>query len=779
MGDDFPMMMARGFIFCWLAASHFLWAETTVKNTPHTAFTPLVKPKLPQVINRQWIQKPVDHFILARLEASGLKPAARAGKRALVRRVYFDLIGLPPSPAVVAAFVADDSPEALAKLVDRLLASPHYGERWGRHWLDVARYGDSNGGDENHDYPHAWRYRNYIIDAFNRDVPYDQFLREQIAGDLLPEPKMEATGFLAIGTKILAEKNPVKKRADIVDEQLDTFGRAVLGLSIGCARCHDHKFDPISHRDYYAMAGIFHSTGILDANVPARVDDAKEKARRARVAELDQKIAAAKKTLKTKGALEWEAEKFTKGNVIIDRDHYGKGIGIISDPGRQLNFAEYTFTVPKGGAFYVRLRYAAANARPGTIAIDGKMRFPKAIAQKTGGWFPPHQKWFTEGRVELKAGAHTMRIASQPMMSHIDRVQLMPVTAAHEALAKLEDERARLAAAAPKPMKVMAVNEGKIADARINRRGNPADLGAVVPRGFLASFGPKAGELSPKHSGRLELANWLANKRHPLTARVMVNRLWRWHFGRGIVATPDNFGIRGARPTHPALLDWLAARFIEHDWSIKAMHREIVLSATYQMAAGIENKTAQIRDPSNQLYWRREVRRLEAEAVRDAMLAVSGRLDARPPLGPPPVVKKQDPSPADLANNRRVVERYPHRTVYLPVVRCHVYDFLTLLDFPNASTPVGHRDTTTVPTQALLMLNNPFVIAQAEAIAETARRGSLDSLYTRLFARPATAAEKKRAADFLKRYTARKDEAAAWTALCQTLLISNEFLHTW
>ena len=778
MGDDFRAMTVRAFLIGVLTVAHFVGAAS-VKNTTHTAFTPLKKPSLPQVINRQWIQKPLDHFILARLETSGLAAAARAGNRALVRRVYFDLIGLPPTPKEVATFVADDSPEAFAKLVDRLLASPRYGERWGRHWLDVARYGDSNGGDENHDYPHAWRYRNYVIDAFNHDVPYDQFLREQIAGDLLPEPKVEATGFLAIGTKILAEKNPVKKRADIVDEQLDTFGRALLGLSIGCARCHDHKFDPILHRDYYAMAGIFHSTGIGDANVPPRVNDAKEKARRARVTELGQLITAAKAKLKADGALEWEAEKFAKGNVIIDRDSYGKGIGIISDPGRQKNFAEYNFTVSKTGEYYVRLRYAAKNARPGAIAIDGTVRFPKAIAQATGGWYPPQQKWFTEGRVKLTAGVHTMRIESQPMMSHIDRVQLMPVTAAHEALAKLEDERTRLAAAAPAPMKVMAVNEGTIANARINKRGNPDDLGEVVPRGFLASFGPQAGELSAKRSGRLELANWLADNRHPLTARVMVNRLWRWHFGRGIIATPDNFGIRGARPTHPALLDWLAARFIEHGWSIKAMHREIVLSATYQMAAGIENKTAQIRDPTNQLYWRREVRRLEAEAVRDAMLAVSGSLDARPPFGPPPVVKKQDPSPADLANNRRIAERYPHRTVYLPVVRCHVYDFLTLLDFPNASTPVGHRDTTTVPPQALLMMNNPFVIAQAEKLAATARTSSLDALYQKLFARPVTAAEKKWGTEFLKAYSAHKDEAAAWTALCQTLLISNEFLHTW
>jgi hypothetical protein len=610
-------------------------------------------------------------------------------------------------------------------------------------------------------------------------VPYDQFLREQIAGDLLPEPELVATGFLAIGTKILAEKDPIKKRADIVDEQLDTFGRAVMGLTLGCARCHDHKFDPISHKDYYAMAGIFHSTGIDDRTVPARANGEKEKARLTRIAKLDEQIAAAKKKLTTAGALEWEAEKFARGNVIIDKSGYGKGIGIISDPGAQNNFAEYKFDIKKKGAFYLRLRYAAKNARPGKLVVDGKTTFAPAIVHATGGWFPQHQKWFTEGHVELTAGEHQLRIESKPMMSHIDRVQLMPVTAAHEALTKLENERAKLTARAPKPMKVMAVSDGKVADVRINKRGNLRDLGDPVARGFLASIGPASGKLSDKKSGRLALANWLADKKHQLTSRVMVNRLWRWRFGRGIVSTPDNFGIRGAHPSHPALLDYLAGKFIESGWSIKAMHREIMLSATYQMAAGVANEQAQSTDPSNKLYWRREVRRLEAEAVRDAMLKVSGSLNPAPPAHAPPKVKAQDPSPADLANNRKTYEQFPHRTVYLPVVRCHVYDFLMLLDSPNASTPVGHRGTTTVPTQALLMLNNPFVITQAEKLAATARADSLDDLYFKLYARPATANEKKWARDFLKRYTARKDEAAAWTALCQALLISNEFMHTW
>ena len=364
-------------------------------------------------------------------------------------------------------------------------------------------------------------------------------------------------------------------------------------------------------------------------------------------------------------------------------------------------------------------------------------------------------------------------------MSHIDRVQLVPVTAATEKLATLEKDKLRLIAQAPKPIKVMAVKDGKVTDTRLNKRGNPNDLGEVIPRGFLSSIGPVADKLETENSGRTALVDWLTDKKHPLTSRVMVNRLWRWHFGRGIVTTPDNFGLRGTKPTHPQLLNWLAWKFIHNDWSIKSMHREIMLSATYQMAAGIKNETAKKTDPSNQLYWRREVVRLEAEAVRDSILKVAGSLNPESPLGPPPAVTAQNPSTEAIAKNRKIYESFPHRTVYLPVVRSHVYDFLTLLDFPNAATPVGNRGTTTVPTQALLMLNNPFVLRQAEKLAVATRNQSLDDLYLKLFARSATSNEKEWVAYFLKRVAIDKNEAAAWAALCQTLLISNEFLHIW
>ena len=744
----------------------------------HWAFSKSEKPPVPEVADRSWPERPLDHFILTKLESAGLKPASKADRRSLIRRAYFDLIGLPPTPAQVESFVANSDPDAFENVVDELLSSPHYGERWGRHWLDIARYGDSNGGDENHPYPNAFRYRNYVIDAFNRDLPYDIFLREQLAGDLLPEPNFTATGFLAIGTKILAEKDPVKKRADIVDEQIDTFGRAIMAMTLGCARCHDHKFDPIPDEDYYALAGIFHSTAIGDTALLTADLKASNADTDAKVAALDKQIAAAEKELSDEGAIAWQAEEFSEGNVVVVNDGYGAGIGIISDPGSQDNFVEYQFKITRAATYFIRLRYAAANARPGRFLIDGDKHIIEPVLTKvTGGWNPEHQKWSQEGKVELAAGEHTLRIESKPNMSHIDRVQLLPGGAEIESLAKLEAERAKLVAERRKPEMVMAVRDGEIADTKLNIRGNPNDHGDQIPRGFLTKIGTEPGTIRKDRSGRLELANWLTQKDHPLTARVMVNRLWRWHFGRGIVTTMDNFGTKGASPSHPRLLDHLAQTFVENNWSIKAIHREIMRSSPYQMAAGIENQAAEKIDPDNQLYWRRDIRRLEAEEFRDAILAVSGSLDRTPHRSKPPPVKGQDPSPEDLANNAKTYEAFPHRSVYLPVIRSHVYDLFALLDFPDASNPVGDRATTIAPTQALAMLNNPFIIDQAAQLAGSARGKPIDELYLTLFARHASADEVEWAHEFLKKYTVRKDATAAWSALCQTLLISNEFLY--
>ena len=743
----------------------------------HWAFQPLLPATLPKVDHQEWVQNDLDRFTLAHSEGESIASMPRAERRTLIRRAYFDLIGLPPAPAEIEAFLKDQSPGSWEKVIDDLLTSPHYGERWGRHWLDLARYGDSNGGDENHPYPFAWRYRNWVISAFNRDLPYNQFVREQLSGDLMgPERagSIAATGFLAIGTKILAEKDPVKKRADIVDEQIDTMGRVFLALSLGCARCHDHKFDPVSERDYYALAGIFHSTKIEDRELHTPDSAAARKARHERTEDLKKEIELQEQVLETlrnqKGAIEWEAEDHARGNVIVDRDNYGAGIGIISDPGAQRNYVEYDIDIPRQGTYQLSLRYAAASSRPGSVLIDGSVELKDAISQVTGGWMPSDQSWHAEGLLHLQMGKQILRLESEPMMSHLDKLKLIPVrnpeqaTALLKKIEGLQTEVSALQTGKKEELpKVMAVRDGKIADSRINVRGNPHELGDAVPRGFLTSVGapPRPGKIT-NQSGRLELAEWMTSPAHPLTARVMVNRVWHWLFGEGLVSTPDNFGTTGNTPENQPLLDYLTHYFLQSGWSLKKLHRHIMLSNTYQISGGQGG---------------RGLRRMEAEVFRDAVLAVSGSLVREAPTGPPPKVKAQDPSPADIVKNRKIYEEAQHRSIYLPVVRSHVYDFLSLLDFPNPTAPTGRRGSSTVATQALLMLNSSFLINQSAVIARQiqSHEDPLHELYLRLFSRPVTSEERAEAQVFLRE--AGNDGPQAWALLCHTLLISNEFLY--
>ncbi len=794
------------------------WIQQGAVWESHWAFSPPTRPTLPSVEDAAWLQNEVDRFILARLEQADLKPVAPANRRTLIRRVYLDVLGVPPTPSEVSAFLDDDRPDAWQQCVDRLLASPLHGQRWGRHWLDVARYGDSNGGDENHAYPLAWRYRDYVIRALNDDLPFDQFVQEQVAGDLMngaaPDDdrqgeRVTATGFLALGTKILAEKDKVKMRADLVDEQIDTLGKSFLGLTLGCARCHDHKFDPIPATDYYALAGILHSTQLGDRQVPAA--DAEN-----RKAEFERKVAALnaeKSQLEQQleeaagSVIDRQAEKFDRGNVIVDNSNWGKGIGIISDPGAQQNFAEYDFKIDASGEYLVQLRYAAQNARPGRLLINGKVARDKAITQATGGWYPQHQRWFSEGVHALQQGNNVLRLESAPLMSHIDRIRLIPndkgsdLSQALERLDQLDGEVAKLRQSQPQPIQVMAASDGAAHNVRLHLRGSHLSLGDEVPRGFPGivsankSQSPSAHaafEITDSQSGRLQLARWMTDARSGAggqVARVIANRIWQWHFGQGLVGTPNNFGMQGRPPTHPQLLDWLAMELIENDWSVKSLHRKILLSATYQQGVSIR---------PNRLYHGMPRRRLDAETIRDSLLLHAARLDVAL-AGEPLSVKSQDPSPADLMNNENAYRMFRRRSVYLPVVRSNVYRFLTLFDFPNAATPVGRRDTTTVPTQALLLLNDPFVMQQAEQIAnQVLANPDADSdgkrlvdLYERLFSRPPTADEQSASLEFLQEFSAtlQPQEAnvklapasgfpvAAWASLCHTLVQSSEFVY--
>ncbi|MGI9441914.1 MAG: DUF1549 domain-containing protein [Rubripirellula sp.] len=826
------------------------WIEQGAKWESHWAFTAPVRVSPPSVQNSDWVQNPIDQFILAKLEQKSLTPRPTASPRKLVRRLYFDLTGLPPTPQQVSHFLADDRPNAWERLVDRLLASPQYGQRWGRHWLDVARYGDSNGGDENHAYPLAWRYRDYVISSFNEDLPFDAFVHEQLAGDLLADTTTEpssrrsdsahndtnerterknarvtATGFLAMGTKILAEQDEVKKQADIVDEQIDTVGKTFLGLTLGCARCHDHKFDPIPTRDYYALAGIFHSTNLSDQ--PIQTDTIQQALRehqqqlerltdeRDRLQlQLDQRLSDESISL-----VAFEAETFAKGNVTSLTDSYGEGIGIISDRGAQKNFAEYAIEIPADGPYLIQLRYAAKNARPGRILINGAVVKSDAISQTTGGWMPEHQRWISEGTFPLKQGSSTLRLESEPLMSHIDKIRLIRAAKSNrisEDLAQLEQFSARLSKhkqQTPQPEKVMAATDGNSRDTRIHIRGSHRQLGDKVMRGFPAILSSasdqtnasavEAHSIPGTQSGRQQLAYWMTDANTGTggqTARVIVNRLWHWHFGSGLVNTPNNFGMQGSRPTHPDLLDWLALELIQHDWSMKWMHRMVVTSASYEQETS-STHNAWVHGFSK--------RRIEAEAIRDGLLMHGGSLSFDL-VGQPLSVKTQDPSPADLNNNEAAYRSFRRRSVHLPVVRCNTHRFLTLYDFPNAATPVGSRDSTTVPTQALLLMNDPMVMQQAENIAQsilaqsilaqdTASKTQLSKigikkedaaafvqriqkLYALLFQRPATGKEIETLEHFLRDFgsTVTEDqemELKIWTAMVHTLLLSSEYIH--
>lgn len=641
------------------------------------AFIPVVKPALPDVHDVTWATEPLDLFVLSGLEVAGIRPAPRASRRTLIRRATLDLLGLPPTPEEVDAFLADDSPQAYARLVDRLLASPRYGERWGRHWLDVARYADSNGMDDNMAYVDAWRYRDYVIAAFNKDKPYDQFVREQIAGDLLsPQDETDwdtthegktATGFLMIGPKMLAEDDPVKQQMDIVDDQIDTIGRAFMGLTFGCARCHDHKFDPIRTADYYALAGIFKSTRTM---LSYRVDS-KWNSRALGSAEQERRLEE----------LEQQIDRLDEAVVL------GNFVG----------------------------------------KEDEKKRLTERLAE-----------------AKRKYGS-------------------IP--------------------------KTMAAEEGQVDDLQVFLRGNHLTRGPLVSRGIPRLFaGHSHVQMPRQQSGRLELANWLARPDHPITARVMVNRIWQGHFGEGLVRSPDNLGRLGQRPDHPALLDWLAATFSE-SWSVKSLHRKIMLSSTYQLSTTFDAGAAAI-DPENRLLWRMNHRRLEAELIRDSLLALSGRLDRA--MGGP-ALPKINAYTILSASALKDANRYDstRRSVYLPVLRSGLYDVFQAFDFPDPAVVSGRRASTIVAPQALFMMNGKLMRDASLDLASMLIHNydswdqRVDSAYESAYSRSPTETELADWRNFFESYRelAASDaddpqsrELQAWQSFCRVLLSSNEFV---
>ena len=939
----------------------------------HWSLQALVKVAPPAVNNKDWPRNDVDRFILAALEAKGLQPADPTDKRTWLRRVTFDLIGLPPTPAETDAFLKDESHEAYEKVVDRLLASPRYGERWGRHWLDLVRFAETSGHEFDFEIPYAFEYRDYVIRAINADVPYDQFVREHLAGDLLPKPRRHpeegfnesilGTGFWFLGE---SKHSPVDIRqdgADRRDNMIDVFSKTFLGLTVSCARCHDHKFDAITTKDYYSLVSYLQSSrcdhAFIDA--PERIDLPARKMRQLRteanklaagqaatvLSERLDKLAAAltdrngeghaafRKALAAVDAKQtnqpfglWRAltdgdgfdkaevfvvrrkallehlqlrlvdqsvvfedfkhaaeykDWFTTGAAFGDgpstafdavlqpdqpvpvRELIGRGVAhsalvsnklqgslrsrtfkidkkfiyyrvagrgmkvnLIIDGFQQIRDPIYgglTFTVNHGPAFawhkqdvsmWVGLKAYIEVLDDGdgfaglerVVFSDGAtpQDLPNAFLLKllqdpavTSAETLAHQyqtaltalvnEW-RDGKLDTAADVEG-RIAVINSLLSSNVLAALPSAAAEKAghdrekLTDLLKQLQEIEAKLPAPRRALAMADGDGDNDYVYKRGNHKTPGDPAPRRFLEALAGAEQPLPAKGSGRLELAERVLAESNPLPARVLVNRLWEHHFGEGIVRSPDNFGLLGQTPTHPELLDWLAQEVRRRHWSIKEMHRLLVLSSTYRMASRSTAKSDEA-DPENRLLHRMPLRRLEAEAVRDAMLAVSGRLDTRmfgpgplPYLTPFMVGRGRPGGSGPLDGDGR-------RSVYLNVRRNFLNPMFLAFDYPVPFTTIGKRSVSNVPAQALTLLNNPFVIQQAQlwskhVLAEANRTTSerLTAMYITAFGRPPTEAELKDAQDFLteqaKEY-GQADDPRAWADLCHVLFNVKEFI---
>ena len=846
------------------------------------AFQPISQPIVPRVKNSRWTRDPLDRFVLARLTQEKLKPADDATPTVLIRRMYVDLTGLPPTVEAVEAFrkeCADDRPKAVEKLVDQLLASPHFGERWGRHWLDLARFGESNGNDglgRNASFPHAWRYRDYVIEAFNRDTPYDRFLTEQIAGDLLPaksdterDRNLVATGFLAIGSKPAKAMNQ-NFDMDVVADQINVVSTAVMGLSVACARCHDHKHDPIPTRDYYALAGIFTSTETLwgkaaneKLTAPATAlhqlktmtrKDARPDptlAATAGVPKFAENYHTAIDALKPELHLNFQSapKGFTvKQDVKFSTDNAGAFGGGWLEGQLKKNVDAYTVSFwfrndlennARAVTAYLFSRGPkGANGAPGDqVGIGGNYKNnPHAgklfVFNGNGGVsikgktiVPPntwnHLVFVRDGKratlylngnaeSELKTempvttrGARDIFIGgrndyfSLTLEGNMAEFALFPraldpaeILQLHTASGRPKGSGKKLAPQkSPKPAPsnlAMGVREGKKpADTKINKNGESNKLGEAVPRGFLsATKMADAVSIDSKQSGRRQLAQWLTHPSHPLTARVMVNRVWLHLFGRAIVDTPDDFGVYGARPTHPELLDHLAQRFIAEKWSVKKLIRAIVLSRTYQL--GSQPTAAQVRaDPDNRWLARHHRRRLDAESVRDSILAASGQLNRAPRHG-------SDVSQLDVLINwppgeSAVIHRpSTHRSIYLCLLRHAPPPELSAFDLPTGVKPMGQRHVTTAPTSALYLMNNEMVVKQSRRFAvQLLDKAGADPAsrvrwaFRRALQRNPSRAETRRVIKLVNTLQTETrnpgNETSTWAAICQALLTTSEF----
>lgn len=876
------------------------------------SFQPLQAIQPPAVQNSLRTQAEIDQFILQQLEQHSLTPSGAADKRTLIRRATFDLTGLPPTPAEIAEFLADESQDAFSKLVDRILASPAYGERWGRHWLDVARYADTAGDGADYPVREARKYRDWVIRAFNKDQPFDQFVREQIAGDIIAAngpaelyaDRVTATGFLAIGKRYGYSPKPDYQHLDFADT-IDSVGRSLLGLSIGCARCHDHKYDPVTAADYYALYGIFQSTkwafpGGEEHKRPTYFPplvppDQAKKLEQAKVDQLQQlemqlsRLKSERATLDGKSfaggvdlAFEGQAPGKPPGSpwlsvgpnvVLTDAQspfthihpsgnqgvRLGTGLategiryvfenGLRAVAGRQMHFTIDFRTVKpadKTGAY----RFYLGRGVIASLAVECSVTASEFAIKNGTQWEVIRQivpgNWYTL-RLTLDPDKKTFSgvIASQDELTpfqdkglgpnwdgvadtficdgfgHVDGpaavrdldnlglqekpfgipgsgpvvAQVMPEDA-KDRLTKLDAEIADITkkrdqiTASELYEVVYGVSEGTPTNARIQKRGEPEKPGDEVPRRFLEILGGDTLPANSQGSGRLELANWVTRPTNPLTARVYVNRVWQWHFGHGLVSTASDFGSRGERPSHPELLDWLTSEFIKSGWSVKSLNRLIMRSQTYQQVSD-DHSANLAKDPGNKWLWRFPRRALDAESIRDAMLAISGQLDRSiPPDHPFPPVNTWG---FTIHNPFHAVYDHDHRSVYLMVQRNRRHPFLALFDAADPNLSVAERQPTTTPTQTLYLMNSPFVHQQSalfasklfESAAEDSARIGL--AFEMTHGRIPSSAETAQAIAFLQAYEGKLAEQgivekerkmSAWSALGRILLTSNGFLY--
>ena len=954
----------------------------------------MTSPAPPEVRQSDWPRTYIDHFILAKLEANGLGPAPPADKRTLLRRVTFDLTGLPPTPEEIENFLRDESPQAYEKVIERLLASPHYGERWARHWLDLVRFGETSGHEFDPDKADAWRYRDYVIRSFNQDLPYDRFVREHIAGDLLPQQRLTpdgthwdsplATGFFGLGEERNAADDVAQVRADRTDNQLDVLGKTFLGLTIGCARCHHHKFDPIPTEDYYSLAGILDSSQVIHAplDAPSRVRRMKRieeelievngqitslmrQARLERIHEIKPYLMAAADVLakqqeKTKEPIEnqlgsyglsgeivkqwfevleraakepdnvlyplaklatpaeqgeptafsdrlsalrdelreWTAKadpghpfQQERGDIVLE-DFEGPDYGDWTGGGGAFGDRPSTYIAPNlaAGGFqgtgaansfasgsnhwtgtltsqsfamkkpYLHVRFAGSE-RPTNRRKYGELyvsliaagRFRSLSADGTGFFHwkttnvtrTPGQVSFIEivdrtreahmvvDKIVLSDTKEPPPIASAPnsrivgMLDDEALNSLSDLAAAYEklfrgvltegvrgredrwllpaispsgmfedasvlltdeqrkALEELQGKRAELEKQIPESAFGLVAAEDRAQDLPVHIRGSHTNLGKPAPRRFLRVLAGDDRAAFRDGSGRAQLAEAIASRDNPLTARVMVNRVWKHHFGRGIVATPDNLGKTGRRPSHPELLDALAWRFMESGWSLKDLHRAIVRGSTYRMSSNPDEQAAAV-DEENAFLHHMPVRRLEAEAIRDAILTVTGTLDrtAYGPSVPPFISPYQDgrgkPESGPLDGARR-------RSIYIKVQRNFINPLFLAFDYPLPVSTIGRRSTSTVPSQALMLMNNEFVARQAEKWAdrEISVHESWDeriaTMFVSAFGRPAEERELAESETFLREQMARyetgdRNDYRPWADLAHVLINSKEFI---